>query len=147
AMTVPARTQRSCSMNVAPAYAPVPARGKPAARAIAKSRSGCFAFRPPAGRPPRMTVYVDDPVTPWRGRRWAHLMADTLGELHDFAARLGLPRRAFQNKTSGAHYDITADMRLQAIALGAMPISRHKDRELVKAVIANARAQGRGERP
>ncbi|NLC60669.1 MAG: DUF4031 domain-containing protein [Gammaproteobacteria bacterium] len=94
-----------------------------------------------------MTVYVDDPVTLWRGRRWAHLMADTLDELHDFAARLGLPRRAFQNKTSGAHYDITAELRLQAIALGAMPISRHKDRNLVKAVIANARAQGRGERP
>ena len=91
-----------------------------------------------------MTVYVDDAVTLWRGRRWAHLMADTLDELHAFAERLGLPRRAFQNKTSGAHYDVTADMRLQAIALGAMPISRHRDRELVRAVIANARAQGRG---
>ncbi|MEN1926709.1 DUF4031 domain-containing protein [Luteimonas qiangzhengi] len=92
-----------------------------------------------------MTVYVDDAVTLWRGRRWAHLMADNLEELHAFAARLGLPRRAFQNRTSGAHYDVTADMRLQAIALGAMPISRHKDRELVRAVIAKARAQGRGE--
>ena len=94
-----------------------------------------------------MTVYVDDAVTLWRGRRWAHLMADTLDELHAFAERLGLPRRAFQNKTSGAHYDVTADMRLQAIALGAMPISRHRDRELVRQVIANARAQGRGESP
>ena len=36
-----------------------------------------------------MTVYVDDAVTLWRGRRWAHLMADTLGELHAMAARLG----------------------------------------------------------
>lgn len=94
-----------------------------------------------------MAVYVDDAVTPWRGQRWAHLMADTLDELHAFAARLGMPRRAFQNKTSGAHYDVTQDMRLQAIALGAVPISRHRDRNLVRAVLARARAQGRGELP
>lgn len=94
-----------------------------------------------------MTVYVDDAVTLWRGRRWAHLMADTLDELHAFAARLGLPRRAFQDKHSGAHYDIDTDMRSVALALGAMPISRHQDRALVKAVIARAKAQGRGEAP
>lgn len=94
-----------------------------------------------------MTVYVDDAVTLWRGRRWAHLMADTLDELHDFAARLGMPRRAFQDKTSGAHYDVTAELREQAIALGAMAITRHRDRALMRRVIANARAQGRGEAP
>ncbi|HZW18739.1 MAG TPA: DUF4031 domain-containing protein [Luteimonas sp.] len=94
-----------------------------------------------------MTVYVDDAVTPWRGHRWAHLMADTLDELHAFAARLGIPRRAFQDKTSGAHYDVTAQLRERAIALGAMPISRHADRALMRRVIANARAQGRREVP
>ena len=52
-----------------------------------------------------MAVYVDDAVTLWRGRRWAHLMADTLTELHACAAALGMPRHAFQDKTSGAHYD------------------------------------------
>src|SRR3546814_9681417 len=54
--------------------------------------------------PPRtaraMTVYVDDAVTLWRGHRWAHLMADTLDELHDFAARLGIPRRRSEEHTS-----------------------------------------------
>lgn len=94
-----------------------------------------------------MTVYVDDAVHPWRGHRWAHLMADTLEELHAMAARLGIPRRAFQNKTSGAHYDVTAETRELAIAYGAMPISRHTDRALVKAVIARAKAQGKGEAP
>ena len=93
-----------------------------------------------------MAVYVDDAVTLWRGQRWAHLIADTLDELHAVAAGLGLPRRAFQNKTSGAHYDVPAPMREQAIALGAVAISRHVDRALVRAVIANAKAQGRGER-
>ena len=94
-----------------------------------------------------MTVYVDDAVHPWRGQRWAHLMADTLDELHAMAARLDIPRRAFQNKTSGAHYDVNAELRERAIALGALPISRHRERELVKSVIARAKAQGRGEAP
>ena len=90
-------------------------------------------------------VYVDDAVTLWRGQRWAHLMADTLAELHAMAAQLGLPRRAFQDKTSGAHYDVTAALREEAIALGAIPISRHTDRARVRAVIARAKAQGRRE--
>lgn len=94
-----------------------------------------------------MSVYVDDAVTLWRGRRWAHLMADTLDELHAFADRLGIPRRAFQNKVSGAHYDLPADVREYAIDLGAIPISRHRDRDLVRAVIRNAKAQGRGLAP
>jgi hypothetical protein len=94
-----------------------------------------------------MAVYVDDAVMPWRGQRWAHLMADTLVELHAFAARLGIPPRAFQDKTSGAHYDLSAEMRVQAIALGAVPISRHRDRAQVRAVIAVAKAQGRGLAP
>ncbi|WP_132998845.1 DUF4031 domain-containing protein [Luteimonas arsenica] len=92
-----------------------------------------------------MAVYVDDAVTLWRGHRWAHLMADTLDELHAFAAALGMPRRAFQDKTSGAHYDVTGELRERAIALGAVPISRHRDREQMRAVIARARAQGRRE--
>ncbi|WP_396616004.1 DUF4031 domain-containing protein [Lysobacter soli] len=94
-----------------------------------------------------MTVYVDDAVHLWRGRRWAHLMADTLDELHAMAERLDIPRRAFQNKTSGAHYDVPSELRERAIELGAMAISRHTDRDRVRAVIARAKAQGRGEHP
>ncbi|HEY1141964.1 MAG TPA: DUF4031 domain-containing protein [Lysobacter sp.] len=94
-----------------------------------------------------MTVYVDDAVHLWRGRRWAHLMADTLEELHAMAEKLEIPRRAFQNKTSGAHYDVPSDLRERAIARGATAISRHRDRAQVRAVIARAKAQGRGEHP
>lgn len=90
-----------------------------------------------------MAVYVDDAVTLWRGRRWAHLMADTLEELHAFAARLGMPRHAFQDRTSGAHYDVTAELRELALESGAVAISRHRDRAQMRAVIANARRQGR----
>ena len=88
-----------------------------------------------------MTVYVDDAVTQWRGQRWAHLMADSLDELHAMAAQLGIPRRAFQDKTSGAHYDVTVELREEALRLGAVAISRHADREKVRQVIRNAKAQ------
>lgn len=94
-----------------------------------------------------MSVYVDDAVTLWRGRRWAHLMADTLDELHALAAAIGLPRRAFQDRRSGAHYDVDEALRARAISLGAVAISRHRDRVQVRAVIAHARRQGRGEVP
>ena len=92
-----------------------------------------------------MAVYVDDAVTLWRGQRWAHLMADTLDELHAFAARLGLRREKFQDKTSGAHYDVPAPLREEALRLGAVAISRHRDRAQMRAVIARAKAQGRHE--
>lgn len=76
-----------------------------------------------------MTVLVDPAVWPWRGRRWAHLVSDeSYEELHAFAARLGIPQRAFQ----GDHYDIPADTRERAIALGAQPVS---SRELVRRLI------------
>lgn len=91
-----------------------------------------------------MSVYVDDAVTLWRGRRWAHMMADTLDELHAMAAKLDLPRRAFQDKASGAHYDLTVELREQALRFGAIAISRHRDRDQVRAIIRIARAQWSG---
>lgn len=91
-----------------------------------------------------MSVYVDDAITPWRGHRWAHMMADTLDELHALAGRLGIPRRAFQDKASGAHYDLTEELREEALRLGAIAISRHRDRDQLRAVIRNARSQWSG---
>jgi hypothetical protein len=91
-----------------------------------------------------MTVYVDNAVFQWRGRRWAHLLADNLDELHAFAAQLGLPRRAFQDKRSGAHYDIDSALREVALRLGATPVSRLQDRTQMRAIIANAKRQWSG---
>ncbi len=66
-----------------------------------------------------MTILVDQAIWPWRGHRWAHLVSDeSYDELHAFAARLGIPRRAFQ----GDHYDVPAHVRDEAIALGAEPV-------------------------
>jgi hypothetical protein len=66
-----------------------------------------------------VAVLVDPAVWPWRGQRWAHLVSDqSYDELHAFAARLGVPRRAFQ----GDHYDIPSALREPAIALGAQAV-------------------------
>ena len=68
---------------------------------------------------------MDNAIWPWRGRQWAHLVSDTShDELHGFAALLGIPRRGFQ----GDHYDVPADLRERAIALGAQAVS---GRELI----------------
>ncbi|HUF33414.1 MAG TPA: DUF4031 domain-containing protein [Acidimicrobiales bacterium] len=70
-------------------------------------------------------ILVDQAIWPWRGRRWAHLVSDvSVEELHAFATRLGVPRRAFQ----GDHYDIPAELRLEALELGAVAVDA---RELV----------------
>jgi hypothetical protein len=81
-----------------------------------------------------VTLLVDEARWPWRGRRWCHLVSDvSLDELHDFAARLGVPRRAFQ----GDHYDLDEPRRALAIALGAEAVP---SRELL------ARLRGAGLR-
>ena len=70
-------------------------------------------------------ILVDDAVWPSRGRRFAHLVSDSsFAELHDFAARLGLPQRAFHRD----HYDVPAELREAAVVLGAEPVP---SRELV----------------
>jgi hypothetical protein len=67
-----------------------------------------------------MAILVDDAVWPWRGRLWAHLVSDrSVDELHAFAERLGIPRRAFQ----GDHYDVTDELRDCAIAEGARAVT------------------------
>lgn len=73
-----------------------------------------------------MTVLVDRAVWSWQGRRWAHLVSDeSHEELHRFARRLGLSPRAFH----ADHYDVPAELREQAIALGAVAVD---GRELVR---------------
>jgi len=73
-----------------------------------------------------VTILVDAAIWPHDGRRWAHLVSDeSLDELHEFADRLGIPRRGFQ----GDHYDVPTEWRERAIALGALPVS---SRELLQ---------------
>ncbi len=77
-----------------------------------------------------MAILVDPAIWPWRDRLWAHLVSDTgYDELHDFAAALGIPQRAFQ----GDHYDVPTEMRERAIELGAEPVGT---RELISRLTA-----------
>ena len=66
-----------------------------------------------------MAVVVDKAIWPYRGKLWAHLASDdNLTELHDFADLLGLRLMSFQ----GDHYDVSKEVRDQAIILGAIEI-------------------------
>jgi hypothetical protein len=51
------------------------------------------------------------------------MLADTVEELHEFAARLGL-KRAWYQPVSTPHYDLTATRRARAIHLGALEADR-----------------------
>ncbi|MDN3352749.1 DUF4031 domain-containing protein [Actinomadura sp. DC4] len=76
-----------------------------------------------------MTILIDRPLWPARGRLWSHLVSDTsFAELHDFAERLGVPPRAFERD----HYDIPADLYEPALLLGAQAIG---SQELVARLI------------
>ena len=73
-----------------------------------------------------MSVYVDEAIWRWRGRRWCHLTADDTSELHEFANRLGLVRQWFQAKPGRPwhdHYDLPEVVRAQALAMGATPLT------------------------
>ena len=86
-----------------------------------------------------MTLLVDEPIWPFRGRLWCHLVSDTsYDELHVVAEELGIPRRGFQ----GDHYDIPAEMREDAIALGAQPVT---GRELITRLLASGLRHRKGD--
>jgi len=73
-----------------------------------------------------VTILIDPPQVPWRGRMWSHLASDTsYDELHAFAARLGVPERGFD----GDHYDVPAEAYDDLVAAGAVPV---RSRELVE---------------
>lgn len=75
-----------------------------------------------------MAILVDPPRWPAYGLQWSHLASDTsLEELHDFAARLSIPRRGFE----GDHYDVPETMYEPIVDAGAIEVSA---RELVAAL-------------
>ena len=102
-----------------------------------------------------MTVYVDNfrvPATVGRVRgRWSHLTADTVEELHAFAASIGMQRSWFQErcKTRCApegqpcphwHYDVVDARRTAAIAAGAQAVDLRQMGEIIRARRAGVRS-------
>ncbi len=71
-----------------------------------------------------MAVYVDNARIEWRGRRWCHLVADSLEELHLFARAIGLKKGWFQSDASLPHYDVTVEKRIIALSRGASAADR-----------------------
>jgi hypothetical protein len=64
-------------------------------------------------------IFIDPPLWPTRGRVWSHLVSDeSFEELHGFAARLGMPPRAFERD----HYDVPSELYDAAVELGAAPV-------------------------
>jgi hypothetical protein len=78
-----------------------------------------------------VTVLVDPPRWPAHGRLWSHLVSDASHqELHEFAARLGIPERAFDRD----HYDIPQERYDDVVAAGASPV---EGSELIRRLIAS----------
>ncbi|MFM9918428.1 DUF4031 domain-containing protein [Lacisediminihabitans sp. H27-G8] len=67
-----------------------------------------------------MTILIDQPRWPAHDMLWSHLVSDSsLEELHDFANRLGIPRRGFDRD----HYDVPEGRYHELVAAGAEPVS------------------------
>ena len=78
-----------------------------------------------------MTVFADTPRWPRHGMLWGHLISDTsLEELHQAAARAGLPPRAFDLD----HYDWPETRREQLVAAGIEVVG---DGELTRILLAS----------
>ena len=76
-----------------------------------------------------MAVYVDTLLHHgWvlRGHvvKSCHLFADTLEELHQLAAAIGMKPQWFQNHRRLPHYDLTASRRELALKSGAQDVDR-----------------------
>ncbi len=71
-----------------------------------------------------MAVYVDN-LMDWGWRRGpsCHLIADSVGELIEFAVGIGLRPEWFQPKSS-PHFDLTAEGRKAAVLNGAIQLDR-----------------------
>jgi hypothetical protein len=84
-----------------------------------------------------VTVYIDPPTWPGRGQMWSHLVSDvSYEELHDFAAAIGCPRRAFDRD----HYDLPSMRYPDAVTAGAVEVgSKELLRHLTEAGLRRPR--------
>jgi len=79
-------------------------------------------------------IYVDEPIYARAGVKkprtlYAHMVADTFSELHEFAAKIGVRRHFFHKSKAAHHYDINGTQWYKAIIAGAKQVS---SKEIVK---------------
>lgn len=95
-----------------------------------------------------MGVYVDPlkrcvPNKNWRWTSSCHLFADSLTELHEFAALIGMQRVWFQDHGTLPHYDLTERRRRLAVRYGALELSTSEAVSKWKEIRENDKNQGK----
>ena len=71
-----------------------------------------------------MSVYVDWPLLPFRGKQYCHMIADSHDELESMARRLKLSPSWIQKPgTRYEHYDLAPVKRDRAVRFGAQEIA------------------------
>lgn len=83
-----------------------------------------------------MTVYVDQAIYKKPNGRvlYCHMIADTLVELHEFAAKINLSSSWFHSGRF-KHYDLNPTSRAAAIEAGAVEITSKEMVTLLKNVV------------
>lgn len=91
-----------------------------------------------------MTVYLDKSRNRFGRMIMCHMIADTLDELHEMAAALGMKRVWFQSppKASFPHYDVCLRNRAEALRLGAVELDRSEFVGVMQRIRASLRAAG-----
>lgn len=80
-----------------------------------------------------MAVYVDDMRASYGRMKMCHMFADSLGELVEFAGRLGLAAKHIQySGTYREHFDVCLAKRGLAISAGAREISRRQVAQMLQ---------------
>ena len=67
-------------------------------------------------------VYIDNFFAQYGRMKMCHMIADSEEELHQFAVKIGLKRKWFQN-TNNPHYDVSISYRKKAVAYGAAEVT------------------------
>ena len=70
-----------------------------------------------------MSVYVDKMKSRYGRMIMSHMIAHTVGELHEMAIKIGVKAKWFQNKKI-PHYDICQSKKKLAIENGAIELDR-----------------------
>jgi Protein of unknown function (DUF4031) len=88
-----------------------------------------------------MVIYVDAPIYARAGVKnprtlYAHMIADALPELHEFAEKLGIRKHFFHRSKAAHHYDINGTQWEKAIIAGAKQVS---SKELLKIAKENSK--------
>jgi hypothetical protein len=86
-----------------------------------------------------VSVYVDQPIWPFRGMMMCHLVADTPEELHAMADKIGMQRKWFQSfaKARRPHYDISEPKRKLAVQFGAIEVDAPRLVEICRRILVN----------